>query len=268
MKIGCKCMPRKRSAKAERERLVNESARDQDRAALNKRKAALDKAKKAKRKDMGEARTQCQLDRERTKDATRASYQRTVAKARAKRDQARSEARGRCEAGKRAVNAQHDPEIQKAAKDLAEERKFQKGSRRIEAQNKDRERERKRARGSGIAKMQEANEEVEQNLPPELVPVWRYVRGSIKAGPRRSRLEAFQEYIHEHPEVVVEAQERHAERELAELEKQAEQFYAERMGDSRWEDDPDVGDVVAETIDDVFGFFDDFADQAQDSRAA
>jgi hypothetical protein len=266
-------MPRKQSAKAERERRVNETAREQDRAAMGKRKAALEKAKKAKRKDMSEARTQCKLDRERTKDATRASYQRTVEKARAKRDEARSAARERCDVGKRAVNAQHDPEIQKAAKDLEEERKFQKGTRRIGANNKNRERERKRVRGSAIAKMQEANEEVEQNLPPELVPVWRSVRGRIKAGPRRSRLEAFQEYIHEHPEVVAEVQERQAAKRLAELEKQAEQFYAERKGQPRKtgprrEDDPDLGDVVAEAMDEVFGFFDELADQAQDQRAA
>lgn len=53
---------------------------------------------------------------------------------------------------------------------------------------------------------QESDEEVERNLEahhPELVPVFREIRGTIKASPRRSRTEAMLEWAEENPDELL-----------------------------------------------------------------
>src|SRR5262245_52227993 len=129
-------MARKKSAKAERTRLAKQTAQYQNRTAVKKRQTAIDTAKRAKRGAMGEARATCKLDREKTNQSTRAEYQAVVEKARAKRDEERAGSRSRCELGKRAVEEKHDPAIQKAAKDLKDEREYQKKEREIAAGRK------------------------------------------------------------------------------------------------------------------------------------
>jgi hypothetical protein len=70
-------------------------------------------------------------------------------------------------------------------------------------------------------KRQESDCEVESNLDdPGLRVVWEAVKHKIKAGPRRTRTEAFLEWAAEHPSDVYQIQEADTERALVALEKE------------------------------------------------
>jgi hypothetical protein len=70
-------------------------------------------------------------------------------------------------------------------------------------------------------KAQESDCEVESNLDdPGLRIVWESVKHKIKAGPRRTRTEAFLEWAAEHPSDVYQIQEADTERALVELERE------------------------------------------------
>jgi hypothetical protein len=84
----------------------------------------------------------------------------------------------------------------------------------------------RKAGAPGLAKArarerrEESDDEVRRNLPPELVPVWHKVKTSIKAGPRRTRTEAFLEWVEDNSGeahgIVYEAIERDVARMLKE----------------------------------------------------
>lgn len=93
----------------------------------------------------------------------------------------REKARGSCEEKKRSV---------------AEERKYQRELRKSEAANRASARA---SRASSATRRAESDDEVRGNIPPELVPLFDRVKRSIKASPRRSRTEAFLEYVEAHP---------------------------------------------------------------------
>jgi hypothetical protein len=60
----------------------------------------------------------------------------------------------------------------------------------------------KKTRTTALERRQEDDDEVARNLPPELVPVFLEVKRTIKAGPRRTRTEAFLEWAEANPDVV------------------------------------------------------------------
>lgn len=75
---------------------------------------------------------------------------------------------------------------------------------------------------------QESSDEVEQNIDPGLVPVWRKHGRTIKATPHISRTEAFLQFVEENEGEVWAAREAETARELAKLQreqwKQAKQY--------------------------------------------
>lgn len=78
----------------------------------------------------------------------------------------------------------------------------------------------KRKESSRKERLQESDSAVEANIDePGLRVVWQHVKHKIKAGPRRSRTEAFYEWVGEHSADVYAIQERDAERQLDELER-------------------------------------------------
>jgi len=89
------------------------------------------------------------------------------------------------------------------------------------------ERERKRIRGpSAKERKSESDDSVRGNISRDLLPVFNAVREIIKAGPRRTRTEAFLEWVHENPETVLNLQAEAANRDVRRL--VAEQHEAER----------------------------------------
>lgn len=256
--------------KAEREKLVKDVSRTNDKAAIAKKKKDLKEARTGKRSAMKQARKTCKVDREKTKESSRKNYSRSVEKARAKRDAARAAARSRCSAGVQKVVNEYEPKLKKSGAELAEERKHQREIQRIEAANKDREK--KRPKKSAGERLHEADQEVVQNLPPELIPVWHHFKDKVKGSQRRSRYEAFMDFVHDHPEAIVFVNQKIEKETEKKLAKEQAKFYAERGYQLRRTEpppsEPDVfhefDDVVGGAFDDVAGFFDDLI--AEDAR--
>ncbi|HRI68064.1 MAG TPA: hypothetical protein PK156_27695 [Polyangium sp.] len=254
--------------KAEREKLVKHVSRANDKAAVASKKKALKEARTGKRSAMKEARTACKVDREKTKESTRSAYKKTVERARAKREAARAAARSRCSAGVQKVVNEYDPKIKKVNEDLSGERKHQREIQRIEATNK--EREKKRPKKSAGERLHEADQEVVQNLPPELIPVWHHFKDKVKGSKRRSRYEAFMDFLHDRPEAIEFVQrriERDTEKNLA---KEQAKYYAERGYHLRKTEPPpapdigdELGDIVDGAFDEVATFFDDLVDERE-----
>lgn len=76
----------------------------------------------------------------------------------------------------------------------------------------------KSARATKAERRSESDDEVMQNIPPELVPLWGRVGPKIKGSARRSRTEAFLEYAESHPSEIIGAEEDATDALIAELE--------------------------------------------------
>lgn len=61
---------------------------------------------------------------------------------------------------------------------------------------------------------EEAEHAVVADLPESLVPVWEKVKGRIKGGPKKSRTEAFLEWVEEHPDEALEIQSAQADNDV------------------------------------------------------
>lgn len=257
--------------KAEREKLVRDVSRANDKAAIAKKQKALTAARTDKRSAMKEARTACKIDREKTNESTRADYQRTVEQARSKRDAKRAAARSRCSAGVQRVTDTYDPTIKKANDEVAEERRHKKEIQRIEAANKDREN--RRPRKTAGERLQEHDEDVIKNLPPELIPAWHHFKGAVKGSKKRSRYEAFMDFLHDHEEAIVYVQQQQEKIDERKLAREEAKYYAERGYHLRKTEPPPAPDVVDElgdvfdgAFEDVANFFDELIDERE--RAA
>lgn len=94
--------------------------------------------------------------------------------------------------------------VQAADERIRAERRYQKEIRAAE--------KKKPERVSSREKRQESDTEVESNIRPELVSLWRKMKRQFRATPRKSRTEAFEEWIEAHPDVVLEVQQAEADR--------------------------------------------------------
>jgi hypothetical protein len=131
---------------------------------------------------------------------------------------AKRAARVRCDAELKVARAVRG-EAKRAREVLAAEKKYQRDLRRIEAGNRRKLAAEKKRPGLARARRGESDDEVEGNIPPELVALWRRVRGSIKGSDRKSRTEAFLQYAEEHPAEEWAALEDSVDRAIAEMER-------------------------------------------------
>lgn len=74
-----------------------------------------------------------------------------------------------------------------------------------------------RIRTTKLERRQESDDEVRGNISPELIPIFNQITRHIKGGPRRTRTEAFLEWVEENPGEVYAMQQRDADRWLAQL---------------------------------------------------
>lgn len=127
----------------------------------------------------------------------RASCQGRVAKIRAAREalvQKRRDVTTECRAARAETRAIARHDIDDALQSIAEERGFQREIHRKVLKQKPR-----RGRGEALS---ESDDEVRRNIAPELVPIFNRVRRDIKGSARRSRTEAFLEWVEAHPDEV------------------------------------------------------------------
>jgi hypothetical protein len=109
----------------------------------------------------------------------------------------------------------------------------------------------RRARAAGMPsaaqlrreRMQESDDDVRRNVGPELAAVFERVKRQIKPGPRRTRTEAFLEWVQENPDEAHAIVYANAERDLARFIE--EQNALERRVGSRYRDDSDLAAALA-----------------------
>jgi len=119
---------------------------------------------------------------------------------------------------KQGAKAETAAEVLRAKRELEVERADQRTQTRLERANKKAAKERPKY-ASARERASESDGTVEGNLPPEFVPLWHRVKRSIKGNERKSRTEAFLEYVAENPGEVIDAQDGSTDAQIAELEK-------------------------------------------------
>lgn len=208
-------------AKRQRRKLLKEIAAEhkrRDREKLAALRAQIRDAKGRRKAAMGEAVTYCRSGRlaARERSKARVLELRAAAKEaiRLARLEERQAARSACALRKHEIRESPASSPQKARAALMVERHLQRELKRIEGEMRTRAR---RERTTASERSQESDDEVRQNIPAELVPLFERVKRSIKGSSRQSRSEAFMLYAEENPHEVVDAQEGLAQREIARL---------------------------------------------------
>lgn len=135
----------------------------------------------------------CSLERQKAREKIATLRESLRAQLREVAQAERALARGSCERARTEPKA----EVERLRSKLREERAFLASMRRIQAG----QRKAKAARPKTAARIRESesDDEVRANIPPDLVPLFNRVRKMIKPGLRKSRTEAFLEYVEEHP---------------------------------------------------------------------
>lgn len=197
-----------RQARRDRER----DARKADRERLKQLRSHIKAAKRHGRTRMHEVVKLCRRGRAKARELGKAARARARAAALAEIDQLRDQSRRDCEARKDKARSQSADSLQRAAATYQAEHRHQSTVRRYS----------KPARLSGPQKRRidaiaESDAEVLNNIPPELVPVWREVKGRIKGTPRRTRTESFLEWAAEHSADVLAIVDRALQRDVAQM---------------------------------------------------
>lgn len=154
------------------------------------------------------------MGREQLRATAKAIRARKRAEALAEISNARSQSRGSCESRKVQARERTKDSLQRAAAVLAAEREHQELLLRWARAPK---LSGPKKRSKPTESIAESDSEVENNVPPELVPVFRSVRAKIKSSPRRTRTEAFLEWAQSHPGDVLTILDAQLERDVAKL---------------------------------------------------
>lgn len=126
----------------------------------------------------------------------------------------RHAAKSRCQSRRAKIRATGGRVVARKAASLREERELQAQLKRLA---KDASMKAARHKASSKERRAESDDYVRGNLPAELVGVFEQVKGKIAGSARRTRTEAFLEWVEEHPEDVLRHQEHAADREVAAL---------------------------------------------------
>jgi hypothetical protein len=198
------------------------------RARLAALRARIAQLRGDRRAALAMIRTGCKTARRALPERLRAYREAERARLGRELKEARQAALNRCQAAKAQIRLEAGSAIQAASRELAEEKRTARLIR--EAEGKIRKAHARRA----VEVRQESDDEVRGNIPTELVPIFERVKRQIQAGPRRTRTEAFFEWVEEHTEEVAELQAELAEAEFGrllaehEIEEQEEQRAIDR----------------------------------------
>jgi hypothetical protein len=219
-------------ARGERRYLQRELARhlkEQDRAKLAELRARIATAKVSKRAALTAARQQCRSARLDLRDRLKLEREQLRDEHRVRRTRGRTE----CETGKQTARELGRLGQAAAQQTLREERRLQRDVAAADARGR-------RVRSTARERRQEDDDAVRANLPADLVPVFELVKKKIKAGPRRSRTEAFLEWAEENPGEIVAVQQAQAEADLAKLLADETRHYKTMRKAGRYRRDADV----------------------------
>lgn len=208
-------------AKRQRRKLLKEIAAEhkrRDRETLATLRKQIRDVKQRRKGAIRDAVTFCRAGRVEARQRAKARVLelRTAAKEaiRLARIEEKEVARSTCDLTKREIRESPATSTEKARAALNAERRLQAELKRIEGQTRARTRQ---ERSTSRERAQESDDEVRQNIPEDLLPLFERVKRSIKGSSRQSRSEAFMLYAEENPHEVVDAQQGLAQREIARL---------------------------------------------------
>jgi hypothetical protein len=200
--------------KAELWKSITKDQRKADQEKLAKLRSQVKQTRKSWQKSRPKVQSYCLSDRLKSREQARALRQKAREESKARAAAIRAAARGRCAVQKSVYPAK----IQTAQEAYKAERKYQSEMRRIDRMNRSRARALKPA-GARV-RQGESDDEVRQNIDPDLVPLFERVKRQIKPGPRKSHTEAFLEYVESHPREQHAGVEARTEALVRELERQ------------------------------------------------
>jgi hypothetical protein len=189
-------------------------AREQTRAL----KAEIARLRVHRRERIAEARERCKAERLAARERARSLRARVLMDLRATLRSEREAARHACTIRLTDARAIRD-DVERARAKIAAERQYRADLRRIEAANKARRREAV-APTPRSARASESDDEVRQNIPADMVPLFEKVRRSIRGSGRETRTEAFLRYAEEHPSEVFATIEAETDARMAQLERE------------------------------------------------
>lgn len=193
---------------------IDKDLRRRDRQKLLELRESLRELRSRRPASSAHRKTECRDNRANASRRAREILEKAKSDARA----ARQAARSRCSIGAH-HETQDKAEIRRLRAEIKAEQEHQRVMRRLARSQVARTRLRPTAKTRG-ERMGESDDEVRQNIPHELVPLWNRVRRSIKGSARQSRTEAFLRYAEEHPSEHYEAIDDKTDDLVRELERQ------------------------------------------------
>jgi hypothetical protein len=195
-------------------RMRADMLRQQDRVKLEELTQALRTARARRKAALRATVRSCKGWRQHATARIRERRREELEKLKIEAAELRQQARNRCQARRETIRSAGGRVVARKAATLREERELQAQLKRLA---KDASMKAARHKASAKERRAESDDYVRGNLPPELVGVFDRVKGTIKGSARRTRTEAFLEWVQEHPEDVLRHQENAADREVAAL---------------------------------------------------
>lgn len=191
---------------------IERERKKEARAKVRTLREAHKQARETRKAAIGSSKAECK--------AARAAARARVAelRERAKRAalEAKVAARTTCDVGAKLAGTARG-EVTRTAAELHTERAYQRSLRVLERGERERKRAEKRA--TAAERRSESDDEVRANIPAELRPTFEKVKRQIKGSARKSRTEAFLEWIEEHPAEEYAAIDDATDRAVAEMER-------------------------------------------------
>ncbi|MET0410227.1 MAG: hypothetical protein ABW217_02975 [Polyangiaceae bacterium] len=183
-----------------RDRAHLQQLREQVASARARRNAALRAAMKA-----------CSRARRSLSEKVRAYRSEQMKRINAEVREMRNRARAQCQARQHRIRGAGGHAVDRRSAELRNEARLRQQLARVDAKQRNRHMASRRER------LEEDDDAVRSNLPPELLPAFERVRKHIKASKRTTRTEAFLEWAESHPEDVIAYQGDATDRELRRL---------------------------------------------------
>jgi hypothetical protein len=202
-----------RGHRRERIRAGKELERTINKRTLEALRAKVRKANLRKRWAIGQTINKCRIERARVAAEIKELRARERARINRITKEMRQEARNRCQLRKVKIRQSAKNAAERARLELIEQRRLQAEIRAVDR----RIRKEAKRRVTGAERRAESDDQVRQNIPPEMVPVFDKIRRTIKAKPGMSRTEAFLHYVEENPGEVYAVQYADEDRELQKM---------------------------------------------------
>jgi hypothetical protein len=188
--------------------------RQADRVKLEQLTGALRTARARRKKALQATVRSCKGWRQHAAARIKERRREELARLQVEAEQLRQQARNRCQSRRETIRTAGGRVVARKTALLKEERELQAQLKRLA---KDASLKAARHKASAKERRAESDDYVRGNLPPELVGVFDRVKGKITGSARRTRTEAFLEWVQEHPEDVLRHQEHAADRDVAAL---------------------------------------------------